>query len=310
MASRVCSAKTMERFIDPVIADLQAEYAEELQSGRVWKIRWTLAVGYAAFAKVFLLCGMYGAAHAWRDWSHDDHRGLVRVARWSSSASLLITLLLLLPELPRTRGMIDNFDPHAGLPLLMAYLVPMTLPLSLPIGLAIGAAFTAQGRVVSRRLVVVIMLVALAVSATSFVTLAWVIPATNQSYREAVMGRSLVKGDRELTLSELRPLAATDSHRTRGLVFEFHKRLGIAGAPITFAALALVVTVRRRARRVASGAAICVAVFGFYATLWLGNGFSKDGTLSPPLAAWMPQMLLLLTTILVALPANLTRTRA
>ena len=58
MASRVCSARTMERLIDPVIADLQAEYAEAIRDGRTWRSWVALIVGYIAFAKVFLLCGL------------------------------------------------------------------------------------------------------------------------------------------------------------------------------------------------------------------------------------------------------------
>jgi hypothetical protein len=34
IAARVCSAATMERLIDPLIADLQTEYAEALRHGR------------------------------------------------------------------------------------------------------------------------------------------------------------------------------------------------------------------------------------------------------------------------------------
>ena len=185
----------------------------------------------------------------------------------------------------------------------MAYLLPMTLPLSLPLGLALGAALGAHGRPSSRRLVGAIMLVALATAAGSLATMAWVIPASNQSYREQMVRQPLLKGDREMSFAELRhALATADSDRSRHLLFQFHTRLGLAGAPVTFAAFALVLVMRQRMRREVSVAAIVAASFGYYVALWLGNGFNRDGILSPQFSAWVPQIALVLATIFAWLP--------
>ena len=52
LASRVCRASTLERLIDPVIADLQTEHSESVRRGHVWRSRWVLVVGTLAFWKV------------------------------------------------------------------------------------------------------------------------------------------------------------------------------------------------------------------------------------------------------------------
>jgi lipopolysaccharide export LptBFGC system permease protein LptF len=317
LAARVCRATTMERFIDPTIADLQAEYAAALLSGSAWRRQRTLLFGYIAFAKVLLWCTAPAVAHAWSNWSFEDRRGLVRVVWRSVVAVIGVTLPIWLLELPRTRQMLDDNGSAAGIPEAMAYLLPSILPLSVPVGLAIGAALGAHGRALSRRLTSAILLVAVAVSFASLVTIAWVLPAANQFYREAILrgtatsGRTLYKGERELTLSELRHrLRGADRQHSNRILFEFHTRLGLAGAPLTFAAFALVITIRRRSRKRRVLAAIGVAAFGYLMVLWMGNAISESDTQSPQLSAWMPQIALVLTTIVVAVPRTIIRTRA
>ena len=51
LAARVCSKKTMERLIDPVVGDLQAEYAS---ANSITRRGLALVSGYVAFAKVSL----------------------------------------------------------------------------------------------------------------------------------------------------------------------------------------------------------------------------------------------------------------
>ena len=41
LAARLCAAITMERLVDPAIADLQAEYEEASRTGPGWRRRWT-----------------------------------------------------------------------------------------------------------------------------------------------------------------------------------------------------------------------------------------------------------------------------
>jgi lipopolysaccharide export LptBFGC system permease protein LptF len=267
--------------------------------------------GYVAFAKVALWCAMSGVTDMRTNWNHEDHSSLLRVLWHSAAAVVCITLLILLPELSRMRAMIEDFGSDAGVFRLTTFLLPSALPLSLPLGLAFGAALGACGRTPSRRLIGAIMLVALVTAAGSLATMAWLIPASNQSYRLAIVQRPLLKGDREMSFAELtQALAAADVVRSKRLLFEFHKRLSIAGAPVTFAALALVLVMRQRLRRAASIAAIIAASFGYYMALWLANGFNNEGVFSPQFSAWMPQIALLLTTIAVGVPRTFSRRRA
>jgi hypothetical protein len=323
VAARVCSATTMERFIDPVIADLQVEYASAIGRRRQWL---ALLAGYIAFAKVSLWCGVLGLREARHNWSDEDRQGLFHTLWLSGCAIVIVSVPLWLLELPTTRDLLESmrdteFPPTASVQRLMIYLVPAILPLGMPIGLAIGVALGAYGRALSRRLIGTIILVALAASAVTVVNVGWLTPATNQLYREAIVGQYVRKGDREFTMPELNRLRQPDVRarlgwrRTAPFSFELHQRLSIAVAPVTFCALALVLIVRRRARRLAVLAAVSVAAIGYLMMRWLGYGLSLTESMSPPLAAWMPQMALVLTTVLVALrrptsPVSRTPARA
>jgi hypothetical protein len=313
LAARVCSEKTMERLIDPVIGDLQLEHATAIGMRRRWL---ALLTGYVAFAKVTAWCGFWGLREARRNWSYADRQGLLHTLWLSGCAIVIVSVPLWLLELPRTRDLLASmrdtgFSPNASIQRLMIYLVPAILPLSVPVGLAIGAALGAHARTLSRRLIVAIMLVTVGVSGASLVTIGWITPVTNQSYREALIGKTIPRGDRELTLIELRrSFAMRDLETARRAVFEFHSRLSWAVTPMTLAAFALVVAVRRCPRLMGALGAVGLAAFGYYVALWLGNGFSKDGVLSPQVGAWLPQMALILTTIVVAIPRTSIRRRA
>jgi hypothetical protein len=301
----------MERLIDPAIADLQAEYASAIDMRRRWL---SLLVGYGAFAKVSLWCGLLGLKEAHRNWSDEDRHALLHTLWLAACAIVIVSVPLWLLELPRTRDLLESmrdteFPPNVSVQRLMIYLIPAILPLSMPVGLAMGVIFAAHGRALSRRVIGTIVLVAVAASAVSTVNVGWLNPATNQLYREAIVGEYVIKGDHEFTLPQLNRLAGSDA-RTRirmssyqaSFSFELHTRLGTAAAPLTFCALALVLTIRRRAGRIAVVAAVSGAAIGYRLMWWLGYGLSLSDAISPPLAAWMPQLALVLTIILVALP--------
>jgi hypothetical protein len=189
LAARVCSEKTMERLIDPVIGDLQVEYASASAMRRRWL---ALLTGYIAFAKVSLWCGLLGLREACRNWSSEDRQGLLYTLWLSGCAIVIVSVPLWLLELPTTRFMLESmkdteFPPNASVQRLMIYLVPAILPLSIPVGLAMGIALAASGRTLSRRLIATIVLLVLATSAVSVVIIGWLTPTTNQLYREAIL---------------------------------------------------------------------------------------------------------------------------
>lgn len=57
LAARLCAPTTMERLVDPAIADLQAEYEEASRTGSVWRRRWIWMRGYIAFFAMIVVHG-------------------------------------------------------------------------------------------------------------------------------------------------------------------------------------------------------------------------------------------------------------
>lgn len=291
-AARVCSAATMERLIDPVIADLQAEHGEAVRAGRVWRSRWALVVGYIACAKVFALAGLLGA---WPNWSRDDRRGLKQMAWYTLAITFGVSVLIGLPAIAKTQGSITFRELNVAL--LAFYLLPSTLVFSVPVGLAIGTTIGISGRPRSSRLLAAILLLALAGSAASFANIAWLTPAFNQLYREEAIGRPVPRGDRELTLSELQSSAGLFSNPRS---FLFHARLVLAAAPLTFVVFGLVIATRRLTRTAAVMSVSAALVCCEGGLIW-GAIFTANGVLPGPVAAWLPQVALIATTILVTM---------
>ena len=291
LAARVCSASTMERLVDPVVADLQVEYAQAIRESRPWKGRWTLLVSYLAFAKVMLVCGILGTREGWHNWSADDRRVFSRTLVWITVATVLSSVLVGLPSFQHVPDMLA-VNANARLERLILYLVPSTLTLGVPAGLAIGAAIGLSQRERSRRLLAAIALVAVLSSLASLVNVAWVTPLANQSYRAEVMGDLLVgKGQNELTLTELRSSA--------GGTFLYHLRVAVGAAPLTLAIFGVVVATRRWRRAAAIGIA-CAGVVGYGFALNAGRFFNYHEVVPPRVAAWMPHILLAWVTILIA----------
>ena len=295
LASGLCSAGTMARLIDPVLADLQNEYAEAIRCKRVWRSRWVRVTGYGAFLKVVAVHGCSRALQFALDSTSDDHRTFRRTLAIAAVVAVTMTLLLQLSiwwtvphELRRGNG-----------PVLFAYLLPASLPVSVPIGLALGVLWALGGRLVSRQLTVAVLIVAAICSMASFVTNGWLAPATNQAFRIAVSGNPDVRrGDREQTFGELRQQASFD----RDLARLYYLRWALSCAPFALALFAMAAARRRRLGRwvlAFLGTALFLAPYvTFREPPW-------HGLESPWVAAWLPNMLLIaISTLLVRLRAT------
>src|SRR6185436_7139154 len=57
LAARLCAPMTMERLVDPAIADLQAEYEEASRAGAAWRRRWIWMRGHVAFLTMIVVHG-------------------------------------------------------------------------------------------------------------------------------------------------------------------------------------------------------------------------------------------------------------
>jgi hypothetical protein len=176
-AARVFDARAMERLIDPVIADLQAEHGAAVRAGRMWTSRWVRLAGYAALLKIVVVCGWIGAMPAKHEWTANDRRGLVRVIGFSVVPVMGITILLELTPLMQS---MNSRSVDAGVVLT---LIPQALAVAVPVGAMLGIPFGLRDGVLSRRLSRAIVVLSIICSAASFANLTWMVPSANHSFR-------------------------------------------------------------------------------------------------------------------------------
>ncbi len=98
-AARWCSARTMERVIEPALADVQTEYEAAAQDGRLWRSRWICIAGHAAFLKVLAWVIAERALDALRGATARDRHALGRTFAVFAAVTALGTGLLTLPPL-------------------------------------------------------------------------------------------------------------------------------------------------------------------------------------------------------------------
>src|SRR5438093_7286953 len=99
LASRVCQPHAMERLIDPVLADLQCEYAAAQTRGQAWRGRWIRLAGYAAFWRVFGMHTAMRTVPATREWLVAEDRAIGRSLGGAIVVATVVTALLMLPPL-------------------------------------------------------------------------------------------------------------------------------------------------------------------------------------------------------------------
>jgi lipopolysaccharide export LptBFGC system permease protein LptF len=299
LAARWFDAPTMQRCIDPVLADLQAEYEEAVRRSRTSRSRWIWIRGHAVFLTTVVCCSGGQAMRMLRDLSGSDRTALRRTAACSSAIFIAGTLLLAAVPL-QSLGAADR----PGAAGLAVYLVPQALPLSIPLGLTLGVIWGMGGGVVSRRSRVAVLLAAAALSVTSFGILGWLAPATNQAFRVAIYegqarrnglvpAGELPKGANELTFGELRNFLhfAGESREpppddSRHLAGVYHLRLATAGVPLVLSLFALAVIGSGQRSRLMLAVASAVAVFGYF--LLEGAAGTVDWLLPAFAIAWLP----------------------
>ncbi len=306
LAARLCSERTMERLIDPSLADLQIEHAAARRTGSIWKSGWALILGYMAFSKVMLLCGLLGTRQAWRNWNRDDQHSLIRVLWRSALATFVIAGLFGLMQFSTMLGI--SPDSRAGL--LRAFLVPSVLTRSLPIGILIGTTLGLAGRPRSSRLPSAILLGAVLLSTASFVNVKWIVPAADQRYQRELFAATVPEAEREPTLraaEELRRLDATypDPARVRRLTFLRHYSYAIAASPLTFALFALFLSPRRRVGRMAAVALSSAMTVGTFFIFNLGIFLLQVEQISPAISAWLPHMVVVTATAVMTIVGRL-----
>jgi hypothetical protein len=288
LAARVCRPKTMERLVDPIVADLQCEYDETTGRGHVWRSRLVLARGYMAFWKAIMWFGLRSACGGG---AGEDESRIRRAWVFSILAFIAVTVLFVLPPLlsvPRYNG------PPLSRVLVWVYLIPQALPLSIPAGVCIGVLCAMRGRPVTARNVFAIFLLGTAATVVAGLIIEWMVPWANQAWRELMIvqfippGRPyhLEPGLNEMGFSGLR-------HRTDpAAVRHFHLMVSLSAAtvPLGLFALGLASSVKR------VWAALVVAVVATIAypmTMVAIDSLSPREWRSPIVEAWAPNVLFL-----------------
>ena len=291
-AGRVCGTQTMERLIDPIVADFQTEHEEAVRGRRRWRVAWTCATGYAVFWKVVALHTIRSAPRALWNGIAADGSALGRTTAYSLVGFIALTLLLSALPMVEFYSRIPNI--LAAL-LLVPQAMPLSIPMALPLGIVCGMWTT---RVSPRRIGGVLVLAILA-TILSFAAML-ILPDTNQAWRVVVaqeLGHrgvteySLPRGMNELSLSELAAGsleydAGGSPETARQFRRSCHIRFALPAATFVLSLLAVGIagTVRGRAWRVVT----MVIAFGLYwATLALGE---LNTSLTPGVSVWAPNM--------------------
>jgi hypothetical protein len=308
LAQRLCDRSTVERLIDPAIADLQHEYEEAIRRGLMWRARGIRLTGYAVLGKV---AAVAAARQALAERTSAEHRAVGRTVVFSLGAVIVLTPLLLFPAL----GRFSHRDVSTS-SLLVVYLIPQALAVAIPLGLVFGILLGLRDQPSTARVNWTILALALLCSSLAFFVVAWLMPAANQAFREMIAGRPLLRGLNELTLGEL---ASADPARvtrvisagvtTRRLAWEFHLRLVLACAPLVLGLFSIAVTTgpRRNYGRVAMSVAALMASLGYVLLFDVRQRVVNSDWVPPLVAAWLPNLVFLMLALLFSQTRHLRR---
>jgi hypothetical protein len=300
LAAGLFAPSTMERLIDPAIADLQHEHDDAVRRGLVWRGRWIRLAGYAAFWKV---AGMAAAGHALRERTAADDRSVRRTVGFSLVAVIALTAVLVWPGFSRFER------PGTGSTVrLLMYLVPQALAIALPLGLVFGILLGLRNRAATTRAKWTITALAIGCSAVAFIIVAWLMPEANQAFRELTAGRRLMRGLNELTLSQLARrdpgwLIGGDFTPQR-LSFEFHFRVALAFASFTLGlfSLGVATTFTHKQYGLFTTGLMALAIsVAYYLLLYGARRVEFVGEWLPPIVAgWLPNLVLLMLALLLS----------
>jgi Lipopolysaccharide export system permease LptF/LptG len=165
LAARICSAKALERVVEPAIADLQKEHVEA-GNRSAHRQAWVFLAGYLAVLKVIALAAVTSTFIA-----TEDRYVLGRT--FAVAAVVMMTVTTLMVALPMAALSELATTNHVAL------VLPQALPLSLPLGLMVGIAYGAGGRIVSPATIRLLLLAALTCSIVSLGSMLWIMPASS-----------------------------------------------------------------------------------------------------------------------------------
>ena len=301
IAARLCSAETMERLVDPTLADLQAEYENAVSCNQKWKSRRILVQGHIALIRVIAVHGgMLAMGFPWYS-TGEDRRALIRTACASALFMIAGTVVAMVPFVNYLGSRPDSAE-------LAFYLIPHALPLSIPIGLTFGILWGLGRIAASPRSRTLILLLATMASVASFSMLAWVVPTANQAFRVSMIGHPIPKGPNELTLGELRQRLEPGTHEPmpvarpsdrRDLALNYHARWALSGAPLVLALFAVALTSWRQWGRMMPLLIGGLVILAYYVIMFSTRILGLNQSISPFAAAWTPNTAFLMLSLAI-----------
>jgi lipopolysaccharide export LptBFGC system permease protein LptF len=235
----------------------------------------------------------------------------------------VLTLLLLANAGARQWPLLSAREGRAAGTLVevLALSVPHTLALTIPMAVFLAVAWVfarlgTEGALSSarrerrglRRLLAPVLGAAAVVSALTFVSNSQVVPRANTHLAAVLAGAPREPSDRTMTLGELRAAAqrarsatgADAAARVAAYEVEIQKKLALAAACLFLALVAAGISVRfpRGGVGLALGASGLVFL-GYYVLLVVGESLADRQALSPLVAMWMPNVLLLAVGLLL-----------
>ena len=301
-ASRICAPRTMERVVDPIVADLQREYEAAVRAGRAWRAAWIRISGSFAFWKAVGLHTLQSGPRSIASAIAADGWVIGRTMAFATIAFVIVTsVLTAFPMIDIYSRMLHWLKPTLSL-------LPQAMAISIPIALALGIVCGAGPG--ARRIGGVLTLAALA-TLLAFANVL-LMPVANQTFRVAVAQElgmrgvteySLPRGVNELSFSDLAKGsreydAGGFPDRARQFRETFHLHMALPAATFVLSLLALGIcgVAGWRPVRVV---ALVAAVGLYYVALRLSLSTPLITVLPTMLAVWTPNVVF--TAVAVAL---------
>ena len=283
IATRLCEPQTVERLVDPIVADLQMEHAA-LGEKNAWRRRRMLIAAYAGFWKAMILHAALSVAQP-----ASDGARLRRAVGVSLLVLALSTAALTMPPLLNEAALPGDWGFRA---LLVLLLIPQALPVSIPAAACIGILYAMRAHRATRRDLYGVLMFTFLASTVVWAVIEWGVPGANQAFRELVYAE--LTGRRvhlEPGLNEL-GFTALGRRTDAAAVRHYHLMWALSFAPIALGMFALSLAPRIRGAIAAAALALTVPVL-YYAALLVSDSYLLGRAAAPILIAWAPNALFL-----------------
>jgi len=287
LAAGLCDQPTMQRVIDPIVADLQLEHGEAVRRGQRWRGRSIRVAAAVTLVRVMV---------AKMDWIPDGRGPVMRTAAYSLAAIACVTMLFAVPTFLNPMGPQPYY----------VYVIPQLLAIAIPIGLAIGIVGVLAGTALSSKVKAGVVGLAIIGAVVTFVTAGWITPAANHAARVA-SGQRLDElnnmdawAPAELTLGQLNERIhksadfglSPDVGYLRFLLQIYYGRWALPAASVTLTLCMLAMAGFPKAGRRALGVTAFVLIVGYEAAGVFAQRLNQLSAIPVLLAAWLPNLIL------------------